>query len=276
MNKTKVLSKLRKLFAIADDESASPGETLNAVEMAQSLMAKHNIAEAELNDLENEDGSPWSISQEQIQDPKASLSDWEMLLLSAIAGMCGLKVLVKRIILAPEDKRRRTRYIPSFYGHADDCAFGKAIYKGLHETAKSCATAAKKKAMEATAQEMNFEGFNMKIVFGSDGAETMYKEQVEKELPKNFRKSFLLGFAEMVAVRALSKAKNQNLTSTEHEKNALVVSGKQEWLDDKFKEAFPAAEEKNKYERPDIDPHAFKMGVDDGKKAHLGISLSNG
>ena len=91
MNRSKVIDKLRKLFALAEDSAASKGEHLQALKMAEALIAKYNIHTVELNNLEYADGSPWIERQEQISDARASIPDWENLLLFAVAEICGVK-----------------------------------------------------------------------------------------------------------------------------------------------------------------------------------------
>jgi len=263
MERFKVINKLRKLFALADDRAASKGEHLQAIKMAEALIAKHNIHTAELNDLENADGTPWSLSFEDVANPRPSIPNWEKLLVAAVGHMCGLKVIFKHIVVKGKSKRDQVRYVPSFYGDANDCAFGKVLFTELHKTAKACAQAAKKKAAEMTYQEVQIGPFSIRMDIGS---------VEDRELPKNFEYSHLVGFAEAVATRVAKKG-NEHLTPKESKKNALVVIGKKKWLDKKMEETFPDMESSPAYKRPGVDPHAHRMGVNDGSKAQLGARI---
>ena len=54
----KILDKVKKLLAVANNEAATEGERDNALRMAHNMLAKHNLAMADLdehNKLEGRD-----------------------------------------------------------------------------------------------------------------------------------------------------------------------------------------------------------------------------
>ena len=119
MERDEVLNKLKKLFALAEDHAASEGEVRNALNRAEALIAKHNIHTAELNDLNNVDGSPWTAEEMEFTDPRVNIPNWEKLLQIAVADICGLKILLKRVVQPAKNRRDRARWVCVFFGNAD-------------------------------------------------------------------------------------------------------------------------------------------------------------
>ena len=67
MSEDKIVSKVRKMMAIANDAGATQGERDNALRMAYATMAKYNIEESDLSEKEVREileyvgnGSPWA------------------------------------------------------------------------------------------------------------------------------------------------------------------------------------------------------------------------
>jgi magnesium-transporting ATPase (P-type) len=54
MNEEKIISRVRKMLALAADERASDGERDNAMRMAHNLLAKHNLTLAQASDTPEE------------------------------------------------------------------------------------------------------------------------------------------------------------------------------------------------------------------------------
>lgn len=75
----KITSKLAKLIRLSEDNNASDGEIENALNMAQQIMAKHNLTRDDI-DTENDDFSKIRMNRAFVTCLNNNASTWESLL----------------------------------------------------------------------------------------------------------------------------------------------------------------------------------------------------
>lgn len=149
-SKDRIADKVRKLFNIAADDSASAEEIDNAIRHAQRLMAKHHIDESDLahepaDDYQRVDTSEFG---EQRCWVNRQIYMWESYLAGFIKDFVGVGAYVdrrKREARKPNGfvitQRWKAKLCMSvvFYGVAEDVAIAKELYDELRVMLMTCA-----------------------------------------------------------------------------------------------------------------------------------------
>lgn len=117
----KIASRVRKLLALAHDNSASQGEIENAMRMARELMTQYGIEDSDLQ----EDDTSNPIVDERGQAKNTS-QRWEQSLSIAISNICDVVAY-------------RCGGVIHFVGYARDVAVARELYPSLVVTARTLA-----------------------------------------------------------------------------------------------------------------------------------------
>lgn len=233
----KDLIKIRKMFALANDASASEGEIENALKFAAKLMAKHNIDETEIEisvddiDIEMVDNSPKKDGERKY---------WQWDLLGVIGDSYGCTVIQSK------------RICHETYSLVD-------CYKivGTRED-----------------REMVRALFEMTVPVIRNLKDKRYNELKDKAalnpllaIPtkKYFTASYIHGFMAGLAIK-LNENKEQIKQEDETGKYGLILVKKTDLVKEFITEKMPKLKKAASTTAKTNDGGAFIMGMEDGKE----------
>ena len=135
MNREQVISKLKKLFAVAENDASADGEIANAMAAANALMSAHQLTREDIVETETGelDLSKVVFSQTSRQSRYSSITSWESILcrfITKFVAGCGFYI-------SPKSPRRNlhgmavgdeTCTVINFYGPECDVAFCCEIF----------------------------------------------------------------------------------------------------------------------------------------------------
>jgi hypothetical protein len=240
-----ILSKVAKAFALSQDKGATEGEAMAAVAAVQKLLARHNLAMADVQDFQQAQsekdeargvGADWEAVKSEIVKPRQHFAQFESWLQLAVQNLCNVSAIHTRSYDYDRD-RRLVRLI--FIGEKRDVAIASAIYL---ELVKTCKRLARKLCGRS------------------------------RWTPKH--RSFAEGFASKVEERSQAiGAGTDDFTDGEKEQYAVVLHSKQGWLQQMLAELVPDLKEgEKKAQRGKLDLDAYVHGQAQGAMAQLGTN----
>ena len=119
---TKILHRIRELRRTAGNDASTEGEIRNAVRMAQTLMLKHNLSEADLTEQEQVNGSEMTRRRCYLNGKRACR--WESRLANYVTT-----TVVPTVQHYFDRQAKRTAYF--FYGPRDDVDYAIDLFKEL-------------------------------------------------------------------------------------------------------------------------------------------------
>ena len=143
----RIAAKIRKLFAIAEDDAASNEEIQNAMAFAKRLMDSHHLTEEDLSHEPQDDYQ--KVDQAEFNDGRAfvgrKLFYWETILASFVAKFVGVGVYLDHSIKVVKN-RSGFAEVPArhgksvvFFGVAEDTAIAVELYAELRQLISSMA-----------------------------------------------------------------------------------------------------------------------------------------
>jgi hypothetical protein len=121
----RVLSRIKALRRTASNDASTEGEIRNAVRMAQTLMLKHNLSEADLNETEQVNGTEMTRRRTWLNGKRACR--WEASLAFYIT-----RSVVPTVQWYFDTHAKRTAYY--FYGPRDDVDYAIDLFQELAVT----------------------------------------------------------------------------------------------------------------------------------------------
>ena len=240
-----ILSKVAKAFKLSQDTGATEGEAMAAVAAVQKLLARHNLAMADVQDFQQKQSEKdeargvsanWEAIKSDITKPRQHFAQFESTLQCAVQELCNVQPIHTRSYDF-ERSRRLVRLV--FIGEQRDVAVAAAIYT---ELVKSCKRLARR--------------------WCGKGRWT----------PAH--RSFAEGFADRVWGRAKDMSTGtEDFTEGEKQQYAIVLRDKQGWLQQMLAELMPnLSEAKSRTRRGKMDRAAYIDGQAQGVMADLGTS----
>lgn len=242
----KALNRIRKMFALANDEGASEGEVENALKFAQSLMAKYNIERDEV------DLSPDDIDIEEQDNEYTHLERkyWTWDLLNVIGDSNDCKVIKSTRFKYNESKAGKERFHQTFYkiiGTREDRLLTKEL-------------------------------FNLTVPLIRNLADQRFKERAKaiKENPleaflnplptkRFFTSSYIDGFIAGLNIKLSEnkkKIKEDDLTG----KYGLMIIKKDDLIENFVKTSMGKLKSAKSTSSTSIDGNAYGSGLKDGKE----------
>lgn len=122
MSVEKILDRVKKMLAIANDAGATEGERDNALRMSYNLLAKHNLSMADLPTEENNE-------VRERQDTVISADKWSRSLAQAVAKLFFCKYFYSRTNTSGKDKH-------CFVGRQSNCITARYMTEYLIKSVK--------------------------------------------------------------------------------------------------------------------------------------------
>jgi len=236
----KVIEKIHKILKLGKDASATEGEALNAVALAQRLLAKHNLAMADvesygerLSDKRAE--KEWKRDVAEAAKPRQFFSQFEQYIQGAVQDLCG----VKAVLFRNRGPNGRTQVRLTFIGEQADTAVACALYIDLIKLCKRCAHE-----------------------YAGQGWSPVHRSYAE-------------GWGIAVRRKAAETQTQQatGLDDREQQQYAIIVRSKAAWLAEQLAAAFPNLVQLKIQSRGKQDCAAREAGYQRGKQTNLSTKV---